>query len=183
MEYCKTVVLKDGRMCVLRNGTARDGAGAAEVFNLTHAETDFLASYPDEHTVSAEQEADFLRGRTESQNEIELVAEVDGRIVGLAGIDCVGPREKLRHRASFGISILRAYWGLGIGRAMIRACIDCAKRAGCRQIELEAVSENAHAIALYESEGFVEYGRNPRGFRSRSGGFQTLVMMRLEVDE
>ena len=44
------------------------------------------------------------------------------------------------------------------------------------------VAENEHAIALYESEGFTEYGRNPRGFRSRLSGWQAVVLMRLELD-
>ena len=35
-------------------------------------------------------------------------------------------------------------------------------------------------IALYESVGFVEYGRNPKGFRSRLTGWQEVVLMRLE---
>ena len=44
------------------------------------------------------------------------------------------------------------------------------------------VADNASAIALYKSVGFVEYGRNPRGFRSRFTGWQELVLMRLELD-
>lgn len=182
MKYRKTITLKDGRECVLRNGTERDGEAALGVFVSTHGQTDFLSSYPDEHTFTAEQEARFLQEKTESEREIELLAEVDGTVVGLAGIACVGEREKLRHRAGFGISIDRAYWGLGIGRALTEACIECAKKAGYAQVELSAVADNAHAIALYESVGFREYGRNPRGFRSRSGGWQTLVEMRLELE-
>ncbi|MBQ7681453.1 MAG: GNAT family N-acetyltransferase, partial [Oscillibacter sp.] len=54
--------------------------------------------------------------------------------------------------------------------------------AGYAQLELAAVSENARALALYRSAGFVEYGRNPRGFRSRLTGWQELVLMRLELD-
>ena len=103
-------------------------------------------------------------------------------MVGSAGIGCVGRREKTRHRAEFGISIDQAYWGLGIGRALTEACIECAKRAGYAQLELEAVAENQTALALYKSVGFAEYGRNPRGFRSRFSGWQELVLMRLELD-
>ena len=43
------------------------------------------------------------------------------------------------------------------------------------------MSENRAAIALYESVGFREYGRNPKGFRSRTSGWQELVLMRLEL--
>ena len=182
MEYHNTITMKDGRKCVLRNGTERDGQAMWEIFNLTHAQTDYLLSYPEENSFTAEEEAQFLREKTESADEIELLAEIDGTVVGAAGIECVGNKEKVRHRAEFGISIDREYWGLGIGRALTEACIECAKIAGYAQLELDVVAENKNAIALYESVGFVEYGRNPRGFRSRRTGWQELVLMRLELD-
>jgi len=182
MEYHNTITMKDGRKCVLRNGTERDGQAMWEIFNLTHAQTDYLLSYPEENSFTAEEEAQFLREKTESADEIELLAEIDGTVVGAAGIERVGNKEKVRHRAEFGISIDREYWGLGIGRALTEACIECAKIAGYAQLELDVVAENKNAIALYESVGFVEYGRNPRGFRSRRTGWQELVLMRLELD-
>jgi len=182
MEYHNTITMKDGRKCVLRNGTERDGQAMWEIFNLTHAQTDYLLSYPEENSFTAEEEAQFLREKTESADEIELLAEIDGTVVGTAGIERVGNKEKVRHRAEFGISIDREYWGLGIGRALTEACIECAKIAGYAQLELDVVAENKNAIALYESVGFVEYGRNPRGFRSRRTGWQELVLMRLELD-
>ena len=182
MKYCRTITLKDGRTCTLRNGTERDGQAMWEIFNLTHAQTDYLLSYPEENSFTAEEEAQFLREKTESADEIELLAEIDGTVVGAAGIERVGNKEKVRHRAEFGISVDRAYWGLGIGRALTEACIECAKIAGYAQLELDVVAENKNAIALYESVGFVEYGRNPRGFRSRRTGWQELVLMRLELD-
>ena len=67
-----------------------------------------------------------------------------------------------------------------IGRALTEACLECAKKAGYLQIELEVVAENRAALALYQSVGFVEYGRNPKGFLSRQNGWQTLILMRLE---
>ena len=116
MEYNSTVILKDGRACTLRNGTASDGQALLDVFNLTHEQTDYLLTYPGEHSYTAQQEADFLKEKTDSADEIELLAELDGVIVGSAGIGCVGRREKTRHRAEFGISVDKAYWGLGMTR-------------------------------------------------------------------
>ena len=104
---------------------------------------------------------------------------MDGKPVGSAGIGAVGRKYKLSHRADFGISILRAYWGLGLGRALTLACIQCAREAGYVQLELNAVAENEHALALYRSVGFEEYGRNPLGFKSRVSGYQEVVYMRL----
>ena len=182
MEYRETIILKDGRSCVLRNGTAADAQEVLNNFIRNHAQTDFLLTYPDEVTFTVEQEEKYLQTKADSPNAVELVAEVDGKIVGQAGIEAQGTADKMKHRASFGISIDRDYWGLGMGRALTRACIALAKQAGYKQLELQAVAENEHALALYKSEGFVEYGRNPRGFRSRQTGWQELVLMRMELD-
>ena len=175
--------MKNGKEAWLRNGDAADGEAVYELFNRTHAETDYLLSYPDENSFDPQQEAQFLKKKTESPNEIEILAVVDGKIVGSAGIGAVGSKDKVRHRAEFGISVLREHWGLGLGKALTLACIECAKAAGYAQLELEAVAENRTALALYESVGFAEYGRNPRGFRSRLTGWQEIVLMRLELDE
>ena len=182
MEYNKTVILKDGRECILRNGTENDAKAVYEVFNLTHGQTDFLLSYPDENSFNVEQEAEFLKAKTESKNEIEIVAVVDGYVAGTAGIEAVGLKDKVKHRAELGISVDKDYWRLGIGRALMEACIECAREAGYSQVELEAAEENEGAIALYRTCGFVEFGRNPRGFRSRLTGWQPLVLMRLELE-
>ena len=114
MKYSKTITLKDGRTCIIRNGTERDAEGALANFILTHGQTDFLTTYPDEITFTLDQERAYLKGREESEQEVELIAEVDGRIVGMAGVSRHGTAEKVRHRASFGISIGMDYWGLGV---------------------------------------------------------------------
>lgn len=183
MEYRKTIQLKDGRTCVLRNGTEQDGQALLDIFLLTHSQTDYLLSYPDEAKMTAAQEAAFLKEKTESEDEIEIIAEVACRVVGSAGIGRIGEKEKVKHRAEFGISVDNALWGLGIGRALTEACIECAKAAGYAQLELEVVAENTTAISLYRSVGFTEFGRNPKGFRSRLSGWQELVLMRLELQE
>lgn len=182
MKYKRTILLKDGRTCILRNAEEQDAQAVRDNFILTHGQTAFLTTYPEEATFTVEQEKAYLRKKLESVREIELAAEVNGVITGTAGVDSIGSAEKIRHRASFGISIDQAWWGLGIGRALTEACIECAGAAGYSQLELEVVAVNERAYRLYRSLGFVEYGRNPRGFRSRAEGLQEIVLMRLELD-
>lgn len=179
MKYNKIINLKNGKEALLRNGEFADGEAVFVNFNETHAETDYLLSYPDENSFDAQQEAEFLKEKTESPNEIEIVAVVDGMVAGTAGIEAVGAKYKLKHRAELGIAILKEYWGLGLGKALMEACIECAKEAGYTQLELNAVAENERAVALYKKMGFVEYGRNPRGFNSRVSGYQEVVYMLL----
>lgn len=181
MKYNQKIIMKNGKEALLRNGEASDGKVVCENFNLTHSETDYLLTYPDENSLTTEEEAKFLERKSESANEIEIVAFVDGKVAGTAGIDAVGTKYKTKHRAEFGVSIAKEYWGLGLGRALTEACIKCAKEAGYTQLELDVVSDNQNAVALYKKAGFAEFGRNPKGFKSRTGEYQELVLMRLEL--
>lgn len=181
MKYFKKLVLKNNKECLLRNAVASDAQQVYDIFNLTHSQTDFLLSYTDENSFDVEQERLFLIDKENSVNEIEICAIVDGRIVGTAGIEAIGKKDKVKHRAEFGISIEKNFWGMGIGRALTMSCIECAKTAGYVQLELDVVSENYRAISLYKSVGFSEYGRNPKGFFSRYAGWQEIVLMRIEL--
>ena len=182
MKYNKIIELKNGRECVLRNADNSDAQGVLDAFIKAHSQTDFLLSYPDEVKYTVQDEGEFLQKKTDSDNEIEILAELDGVVAGTAGIERVGIHEKLSHRCDFGVSILEEYWGLGIGRALLEACIECAKKAGYEQMELEVVADNERAVRMYKKAGFVEYGRNPRDFKSRYTGYQEVVYMRLELD-
>ena len=153
MKYDQTITTPKGLAVRIRNGVASDGSAVLENFNLTHAETDYLLSYPDENHFDAEQESQYLEKKAASPNEIELIAFVNGKVAGTAGIDAIGAQYKVAHRAEFGIGILKEYWGLGIGRALMEACIQCAKAAGYAQLELDVVAENTRAISMYQMAG------------------------------
>ena len=183
MLYRKTVTLKDGTSCLIKNPEPDEAAEVVRSFITTHGETEFLSSYPDEAPLTEESERKFIESRNADERAIELCAYIDGVIVATAGFSPVGRYEKLRHRAEYGVSVERAYWGRGIGRALTDACIQCAVSAGFTQLELEAVADNKSAISLYESAGFVEYGRNPKGFKPRSGGWQEIVLMAKDLTE
>jgi RimJ/RimL family protein N-acetyltransferase len=181
MKYNQKIILKNGKEAWLRNGDATDGRAVYELFNLAHGETDYLLSYPDENSFDLEQESRFLEEKTNSQNEIEIIAIVDDKVVGSAGIESIGTKYKVRHRAEFGISVLQEYWGLGLGKALTKACIECARDAGYTQLELNVVADNERAVKLYQSFGFEEFGRNPRGFNSKVSGYQEVIYMLLQL--
>ena len=183
MRFERTITLKDGRECILKNAAAHDTEEVCRTFRQTHAETDFLLSYPDEINMTVEKESEYLSKKEESENEVEVCAFIDGKIVGMAAVSTVGGKYKTKHRAKFGISVEKAFWGLGIGKALTEACIKRAKNAGYEQLDLDVVSDNIAAINLYKSFGFIEYGRNPKGFRSRISGWQELVLMLLPLKQ
>ena len=69
MEYYKKIQLKDGRECIIRSGTEEDGQGTLDNFILTHEQTDYLLTYADENTMTAEQEGLFLQKKADSETD------------------------------------------------------------------------------------------------------------------
>ncbi len=181
MTFEKEYLLRDGTVCTVRSAEADDAAAVLENFRAAHAETDNLLTYPDEIHFGVEDEEKFITKTGSDPRAVELIAVAYGRVIGTAGVSPVGGHDKIMHRAEFGISILREYWGRGIGRALTESCIECARAAGYSQLELSVVSDNTRAVRLYEHVGFTEYGRNPQGMRTRDGRYQEFILMRLEL--
>ena len=182
MVYYKEIKLNDGRVLVMRNGEKEDGEAVLENFIATHSESDFLLTYPEECVFTPEKESKYLEMKKNEEREAEILAIVDKRVVGTAGIDGVGRGMKVVHRCSFGVSILKEYWGKGIGRALTEAYNKKKKKAGYSQMELDVVKDNERAVRLYKSLGFTEYGENERGFKNREGEYQSVVLMKLNLD-
>ena len=158
---------------------AEDAAALLEYLKIIGGETDNLSFGPEGVPLDEKTERAYLTMQAESHDNIQLLAKVNGEIIGTASLN--RKPNRMHHRAEFGISIAKEFWGLGIGQALTAACIDCARKAGYAQLELDVVADNASALALYKKFGFVEYGRNPKGFRSRNTGYQELVLMRLAL--
>ncbi|MFI0923490.1 GNAT family N-acetyltransferase [Streptomyces sp. NPDC021012] len=89
------------------------------------------------------------------------VACLDGRIVGL-GYWLRYARPTHRPHADLEkVAVDAAVQGLGVGRALTAALIGDAREAGIEVLTLDARGDNTHALRLYRSLGFTEYGRLP----------------------
>lgn len=54
--------------------------------------------------------------------------------------------------------------GIGVGKALVRAAVVCAKQLGYREIKLDTLPQMQSAIALYQKCGFAPiapYGSHP----------------------
>lgn len=173
----RSVVLKDGRTCLLRSAQPDDAKGMLDLLFKTACETDFLTRGPEDPLMSEAEERAFLKTMQDSPRQVMLVAVVDGLICGSASVFAVSSRAKLRHRAVFGISLLRSCWHLGLGSLMSRECIRLAREMGYEQLELQVFSGNERARALYERLGFELWGMIRNGFKLPDGSYQDDVMM------
>jgi RimJ/RimL family protein N-acetyltransferase len=148
----------------------------------THAESDFLNYRPGEFDMNVEQEREFIREHNAKPGSVAWVAEVDGEIVGFGGA-MSPPYKRLSHHAEFGLAVVKAYWGLGIGRKLCDWIDDWGKGAGLRKMYLRVFAHNERAIALYESLGYVEEGRLKGDVLRGDGTYgDTIIMAKFFVD-
>ncbi|MFF0476329.1 GNAT family N-acetyltransferase [Streptomyces sp. NPDC004284] len=89
------------------------------------------------------------------------VAYLDRRLVGL-GYWLRYARPTHRPHADLEkVAVDASAQGLGVGRALTAALIEDAREAGIEVLTLDARGDNTHALRLYRSLGFTEYGRLP----------------------
>ena len=103
------------------------------------------------------------------------VAECEGEIVGY-GVVAMGAGEA----HILNICVRDSMRGRGIGRQMLALLIARSAEAGMQDVFLEVRPSNLHAIALYQSVGFVEVGRR-RGYYQAAEGREDALVLRLSL--
>lgn len=172
-----TILLRDGRSAVLRSLERGDAAATLSLVKTVYSESEFLARYPEEFTLSLAQEEDWIEGRLADDRTVFLASFVDGEEVGMCELSPAANGRKAAHRGEVAISILSSFQSLGLGSAMLSTLITLAPTMGYSQIELSVSQENVKAKGLYSKLGFEETGRIPRGFHLDDGRYVDLVDM------
>lgn len=96
-----------------------------------------------------------------AKHNLYVAARVDDKLVGYAGIARLGRSKPFEYEIHT-IGVDPAYQGQGIGRNLLLRLFEYADGA---TIFLEVRTDNAPAIALYESEGFTRVGVRKRYYR------------------
>lgn len=102
-----------------------------------------------------------------------LVAEAEGRLVGYAVLWFAADEGELGDLAVHPEARRR-----GVGREIVRACLEEARRRGARSLFLEVRSSNLAARGLYEGMGFRTVGLRKAYYASP---VEDAVVMRLDV--
>lgn len=125
-------------------------AVANQTTNLTFGSEDCKLNEIQEMELIQEINSDF--------NSIMIAAKDMDQIVGMVSLKG-NSKKRLKHHANLGISVLKDYWNLGIGTNLMAAAIGYAVETGLEIIDLEVVTNNEAAIALYEKFGFEVIGK------------------------
>jgi len=110
-----------------------------------------------------------------------LVAEVDGRVAGIAEIHPNQPGRGA-HIANAGFMVDPAVRGRGLGRALGEAALARAKADGFAAMQFNAVvATNTAAVELWHSLGFRTLALLPATFRHPSKGLVDMHLMFREL--
>ncbi len=145
---------RDNQHLIIRHAESSDAALLLDYIEQVSGETNFLSFGPGEFEMNVEDEATYLDSCKTANNCIYLLAFVDQTLAGT--LNCSSRnRKRLIHVAQFGITVRKAFWGQGIGNALMDSLLDWADATGViKKINLKVRTDNEPAIKLYKKKGF-----------------------------
>ena len=135
---------------VIRKIIADDNAKLASI--IRNSLEEFNAVKPG--TVYFDESTDHLYELFQTERSCYFVVTINDEVVAGAGIF---PTEGLPHKTCelvkmYVSSVAR---GKGLGKILLRQCIDAAKNSGFEKIYIETMPELTTAIAMYKKNGFT----------------------------
>ena len=172
----KKITLKNGKVAVLKSPCVEDSEKLMRFIIQTCGETEFLMRYPEEKKLTVKKEAAWVEHVTVSPDTLVIVCYIDGEVAGNCEIDFM-TTIKTAHRATIGITVLKAYWNLGIGSALFEEMIAMTQKRGTEIMDLEFVEGNDRARHLYEKFGFRVISEKPNVLKLKDGTYRSEVYM------
>ena len=177
----KCIKLKNDLTLIIRKARKDDAAKILEYLNRIAGETDYLTFGPGEFHLSVTDEENSIQDYINSANQIFLLAEIDNVVVGCLTFKAID-RPRIRHAGIFGMSVVKEYWGLGIGKILIENLIEWARLCKIiRKINLKVRADNTRAIELYKRFGFIQEGLITREHYFK-GSFYDCIAMGIQID-
>lgn len=130
--------------------------------------------------ITLKEELEYLRNSVgRATHKVSLLAECDGKIVGMTGIDQLTKRST--HIGQLGIMIRDGYRGVGLGKFLMKEIIVLAKKKikpKLKMIRLFVYVNNEPAIKLYKKMGFKKIAKLPRHIQYRGKLIDEFVMIK-----
>lgn len=171
----KKIMIND-KEATIRRAVKGDAKGLLDYLDIIGIESDFLTFGEEGLGITLKEEEAFIENILKQDNSLFIVAELEGRIVGnlnFAG----GIKLRTKHVGEFGISVLKEFWGQGIGKELMTYLIQWAEETGIiTKINLKVRPENTRAINLYKSLGFKEEGLQTRDYLIQGKYHDSLIM-------
>lgn len=126
----------------------REDAQALSVLRVQiDSETEMLDRAPGEGVLDEQAFAQIIQTDRDHNCHLFLVAVVDERIVGFSR--CEGnDLTRLAHKVTFGVCVLKDFWGYGIGKNLLKQSIAWADQNHIKKMALNVLETNDRAIQL-----------------------------------
>ncbi|AYC30527.1 GNAT family N-acetyltransferase [Paenisporosarcina cavernae] len=160
----------------IREAIESDADQLVLVRKTIDTETENMDRTEEESTMTLSDMKELIDSDRNSPHAHFLVAEVEGKIVGFSR--CAGSSlSKLRHQVEFGVGVVKAYWGYGIGKQLLNESLAWAQHAGKVKMTLNVLDTNEKAIRLYERLGFETEGVLRADKKLADGKFYNTIVM------
>ncbi|HCM88540.1 MULTISPECIES: GNAT family protein [Vagococcus] len=161
----------------LREATPQDAQELLRVMNILDKETPFLLVNPYSLKLKEEAMADQIDFIYEEDNQLILLAFNHDELIGVATV--TGENDQpVRHIGEIGISILKEFWGYGLGSIMIEEIIDWATDGNViKRLEIKVQERNKRAFSLYQKLNFEIEGTIKYGFLSEDHEYLDIILM------
>jgi RimJ/RimL family protein N-acetyltransferase len=157
--------LKNGLTLAIRTMVPEDADDFIRHMQTVVAESDNLTFSPEDLHMTPETERRRIEDFHRDGRSVMLAGLIDGKLSAVSTLRCA-ERKRIRHNAEFSLTVLKKYWNIGAGDAMLQAVISYARTRGdIKTIELGVKATNAGAIHLYEKHGFVQIGVHKNAMR------------------
>ena len=163
---------------VYREAVSSDATALLLHQSTVGGETENLSFDQYTFNISPEKEARFIERFAKGNRDIMLVALDGDKIVGNGIIECERAK-RYSHRATLSITVVRDYWGQGIGTRLMEMMVEFSRNHGIDVISLEVRADNSRAIALYEKFGFDLIGTYKKFFKINDVFYDALLMQLL----
>ena len=163
----------------IRTARPEDASAILVCLDKICQETEFMSMGTEGPAITLEEERNFLANAQHDPGSLYLIALAQDEVVGFLSF-AAGKRKRIRHAGEFSLAILRAWGGMGIGKAMIHRMINWAESSGIHKINLEVRTENKLAVDLYLKCGFTIEGTISRTV-FYNGGYHDSYAMGLIV--
>lgn len=167
---------------IIREAVPDDAKELLQVMKVIGRETPFLIMDEEGMNLSIDEMSVNLEKLYACENNVFMVALADDKIIGTASVKA-SLKKRMEHIGELGISILKEYWGYGLGNLLMEELLMWAKDSGViRRVELTVQHRNQRAIHLYEKIGFQTEAIMPRGAKTDDGEFLDVHLMSLMID-
>lgn len=166
----------------IREAIPEDASAILEIMKCIGGETPYMIMDEEGLKMSVEEMAQNLACLYDSPNNILMVALVGDRIIGTASVNASN-KKRMEHIGEIGISILKEFWGFGLGSIMMEELIQWSKESKIiRRLELTVQQRNERAVHVYEKIGFITEALMSRGAKTDDDEFLNVYLMSLMID-